>query len=75
MISSLRRSENILLRQTLANWFSEQIAELYFVLPEDMDESFLDRYDTFVTTEKGKYYDMGLVIYINPFPEIGRAHV
>lgn len=69
VISSLRRSENILLRQTLVNWFSEQIAELYFVLPEDMDESFLERYDTFVTTEKGKYYDMGLAIYINPFPD------
>lgn len=69
VISSLRRSENILLRQTLVNWFSEQIAELYFVLPEEMDETFLDRYDTFVTTEKGKYYDMGLAIYINPFPD------
>lgn len=69
VISSLRRSENALLRQTLANWFSDQIAELYFVFPEAMDETYLDRYDTFVTTEKGKYYDMGLAIYINPFPD------
>lgn len=68
VISSLRRSENTLLRQTLVNWFSDQIAELSFVPPESMDESYLDRYDTFVTTEKGKYYDMGLAIYINPFP-------
>lgn len=69
VISSLRRSESILLRQTLVNWFSDQIAELYFVFPEEMDESFLDRYDTFVTTEKGKYYDMGLAIYISQFPD------
>lgn len=69
VISSLRRSESILLRQTLVNWFSNQIAELYFVFPEEMDESFLDRYDTFVTTEKGKYYDMGLAIYISQFPD------
>lgn len=69
VISSLRRSESILLRQTLVNWFSDQIAELYFVFPEDMDETFLDRYDTFVTTEKGEFYDRSLAIYISPFPD------
>ena len=69
VISSLRRSENVLLRQTLHNWFADQIAELYFVFPEEMDETFLERYDTFVTTEKGKYYEMGLAIYINQFPD------
>lgn len=69
VISSLRRSESILLRQTLVNWFSDQIKELYFVPPEKMDESYLERYDTFVTTEKGKYYDMGLAIYISQFPD------
>ena len=34
-----------------------------------MNESYLDRYDTILTTEKGKYYDMGLAFYINPFPD------
>lgn len=69
VISSLRRSENILIRQTLYKWFEHQIAELYFLPPALMDESYLDKYDTFLTTEKGKYYDMGLAIYINPFPD------
>lgn len=68
VITSLRRSETILLRQTLCNWFEEQIAELAFVLPSEMNESFLDRYDAFITTEKGNYYDMGLALYINQFP-------
>lgn len=69
VISSLRRSESILLRQTLVSWFSDQIAELFFIPPEMMDESYLERYDTFVTTEKGKYYDMGLAVYISQFPD------
>ncbi len=68
IISDLRRSENILLRQTIYNWFDEQIAELYMVQTKDMDERYLDRYDTFITTEKGMYYSMGLALYINPFP-------
>lgn len=69
VISSLRRSENILLRQTLSNWFEGQIAEITFLQPSEMDENFLDQYDTFVTTEKNSYYDMGLAIYINQFPD------
>lgn len=69
VISSLRRSENTLIRQTLYKWFADQIAELYFLPPTEMNESYLDKYDTFLTTEKGKYYDMGLAIYINPFPD------
>lgn len=69
VISSLRRSENTLIRQTLYKWFSDQIAELYFLPPSLMDESYLDKYDTFLTTEKGKYYEMGLALYISPFPD------
>lgn len=68
VISSLRRSENLLLRQTLQNWFADQIAELAFIPPAEVDESCLDRYDTFITTEKGRYYDMGLALYISQFP-------
>lgn len=36
--------------------------------PAEVDESCLDRYDTFITTEKGRYYDMGLALYISQFP-------
>lgn len=69
VISSLRRSENILLRQTLASWFSDQITELAFVTPTEMNENLLDKYDVFVTTEKSKFYDMGLAFFINQFPD------
>lgn len=69
VITSLRRSENTLIRQTLYRWFADQIAELYFLPPELMDESYLDKYDTFLTTEKGKFYDNGLALYINAFPD------
>ena len=68
LISSLRRSENILIRQTLYKWFGDQIAELFVIPPSEMNETYLEKYDTFLTTEKGKYYDMGLAFYINPFP-------
>ena len=68
VISSLRRSENILLRQTIHDWFRDQIADLYFVFPEEMTPDFLDRYDTFFTTEKGSFYEQGLAVYISPFP-------
>ena len=69
VISSLRRSENALIRQTLYKWFGDQIAELFFLPPSLMNESYLERYDTFLTTEKGQYYEMGLAFYINPFPD------
>lgn len=68
VISPLRRSENILIRQTLYKWFGNQIAELFFLPPTEMNESYLDHYDTFLTTEKGKFYDSGLAFYLNPFP-------
>lgn len=68
VISSLRRSESILLRQTLLNWFSDQIAELFFIPPSEMNETYLERYDTFLSTEKSRYYEMGLALYINQFP-------
>lgn len=68
VISSMRQSENILLRQTLLNWLSNDIAELAFISPTEMSDSQLDLYDIFLTTEKGAYYDMGLAFYINAFP-------
>ena len=68
VISSLRRSENTLIRQTLYQWFADQISELFFLPPSEMNETYLNQFDTFLTTEKGQYYDMGLAFYISPFP-------
>ena len=69
VISSLRRSENTLIRQILYKWFGDQVAELFFLPPSLMNEQYLDKYDTFLTTEKGEFYERGLAVYINPFPD------
>lgn len=69
VITSLRRSENTLIRQILYKWFGDQIAELFFLPPSLMNEQYLDKYDTFLTTEKGEFYERGLAVYINPFPD------
>ena len=68
IISSMRQSENILLRQTLLNWFSDVVAELTFKMPEMIDEDDMDQY-ILLTTEKNKFYDAGLAFYVDPFPE------
>lgn len=68
VISQMQRSENILLRQTLLNWFSSEIAELSFVSPENVQPEDIEKYDIFLTTEKGNYYDKGIAFYINHFP-------
>lgn len=68
VISAMRQSENILLRQTLLNWFSDSTAELTFKNPEQIEEDDMDKYDIFLTTEKNKFYEMGLAFYVDPFP-------
>lgn len=68
VISSMRQSENILLRQTLRNWFSDVISGLIFRVPEQVDPGEdLDDY-ILLTTEKNKFYDQGLAFYVDPFP-------
>lgn len=68
VISSMKNSMTILLRQVLLNWFSNKISTIDIIKPSDMTEDILDSYDIFLTTEKGKYYNMGLAMYINNFP-------
>lgn len=68
IVSSQRQSENILLRQTILRWFEGHIAELEICRAEDVKENDLEHFDVFATTEKNKLYDMGLAIYIHPFP-------
>lgn len=68
VISSMRQSENILLRQTLLTWFSDVTAELTFKVPEQITDEDMDNY-ILLTTEKNKFYDSGLAFYVDPFPE------
>lgn len=58
----------VLLKQTLLKWFSEEVSAIDFVNPMDITEDILDNYHIFITTEKGQFYEMGLAMYIDPFP-------
>lgn len=69
VISSLKNSMTILLRQTLLKWFSNDISMLEFISANDMTDDSLDNYDIFLTTEKGEYFDKGLAMFINIFPD------
>lgn len=68
VISSLKNSSTILFRQTLLNWFPNDILKLDFINPGDVSEDILEDYDIYLTTEKGRYLDMGIAMLINPFP-------
>lgn len=68
VISSMRQSENILLKQTLLNWFSDITAELTFKSADQVLETDVDKYEIFLTTEKNRFYDMGLAFYVDLFP-------
>lgn len=68
VISSMRQSENILLKQTLLNWFSDITSELTFKTPEQIEDKDMDDYDIFLTTERNHYYDAGLAFYVGSFP-------
>lgn len=47
VISSMRQSENILLKQTLLNWFAETTSELTFKTPEQIEDKDIEDYDIF----------------------------
>ena len=70
IISAARGSENTLMQQILTRWFPTQIAEISFITPRDLeaDASRMDGFDVILTTEKNKFYEMGLAFYISPFP-------
>lgn len=70
IISAARGSENTLMQQILTRWFPSQISGITFITPTDLEQtpSKIDEYEVILTTEKNKYYDIGLAFYISPFP-------
>ncbi len=70
IISAARGSENTLMQQILCRWFPTQIADISFITPAELEKnpSAMDSSDVILTTEKNKFYDMGLAFYISPFP-------
>ncbi|WP_024291195.1 BglG family transcription antiterminator [Lacrimispora indolis] len=69
VISSLKNSMTLLLRQTLLKWFSGNISKLEFMNEVEVTDDTLDRFDVFLTTEKGRMYENGMAMFINIFPD------
>lgn len=68
VISSMKNSMSLLLRQTLIKWFSGNISKLEFKDEIEVQPETLDQFDIFLTTEKGKMYENGIAMFINAFP-------
>lgn len=68
IISSLKNSMTLLLKQTLLKWFSEYVSVIDFVNPANVTEDMLDEYEVYLTTEKETFFERGLAMYVDPFP-------
>ncbi len=68
VISSLKNSMTLLLRQTLLKWFSGNMSVLDFKQEIEVTEDDIDNYDIFLTTDKGELYEKGMAMLINTFP-------
>lgn len=68
VISSLKQSETILLRQKIYQWFEKQILQLDFINPLDLSRINISEYDALFTTEKGDTLTKGAAVNINLFP-------
>lgn len=69
IISSLKKSMTVVLRERLMHWFSEYISAVDIVPPMDLKSSMLDDYEIILTTEKGKYFENGIAMFVNAFPK------
>lgn len=69
VISTLKNSMTVLLKQTLLRWFSEYVSAVDFVNPMNVEEEMLDEYEIFLTTEKGEFFEKGLAMYVDIFPK------
>lgn len=68
VISSLKQSETILLRQKIYQWFEKQILKLDFINPSDLQRVEISEYDVLFTTEKVDTITRGAAVSINLFP-------
>lgn len=69
VITSLKRSSAIFLRQTLLTWFASDISLLDFVSPNEITSSILDYYDVILTTYEGEYFERNVAMLINSLPD------
>lgn len=68
IISSLKRSETLLLRERINSWFSSAISELVVEDIYHLKELEVQAFDVICTTEKNQFVSNGLAILISQFP-------
>lgn len=68
IITSLKRSESILLRQRFATWFSNEITILTLVNTHEVSSLDIEDYDVIFTTEQTELTDQMGAILISFFP-------
>lgn len=69
VLTTLKKSMTVLLKQTLLKWFSEEVSVIDMIYPMNITDEHLDKYDVFLTTEKNRFYEMGLAMLIDHFPK------
>ena len=67
IISSLRKSETILLKQRLLTWFKKEINTIDFCYPYEANKMNLSEYDALLTTEKDNNFN-GAATKVDLFP-------
>lgn len=69
IITSLRKSETILLRHKILNWFPNQIEAIDFIPPSKfLPDLAIQNYDGVFTTEKNLPQNQGAITFISLFP-------
>lgn len=69
LITSLRKSETILLRHKILSWFPNQIDTFDFIHPSKFSSDlFIHDYDGIFTTEKNLKQNQGAITFISLFP-------
>lgn len=69
IISSLKRSETLLLREKIKSWFANTLSELVIEDIYHLKNLDLTSFDAICTTEKNKFYESGTAILISQFPK------
>jgi len=69
IITNIKRSERILLKQRFYTWFTEEIKKLKFVDEFDVEEVNLEEYDVVFSTESEERFEKYAPIKISQFPD------
>lgn len=69
IISNIRKSESILLKQRLITWFKEEITNIDITNYSEMKNVDLNKYDIIFSTDDDKFTSQFAPILINKFPK------